>query len=195
MTISQTSAPLLRTLHFPRSTSAHPLFAKGRSSRRSPHNVNSIHPSMTWFTSCPRQPREHPMPLKHQKRFDLSISRIQSSQLHLPRLRPENLYLYTEQALIVQTLPLHIPVPTANNLLHRQKRRLLRLNRRRLPRAINARRACSTWLRPGEVGGPHRRHRCLNHCNPRPHRPEKAKLKVPRMRITLGSRPLMIVST
>ena len=200
MTISQTSAPLLRSPHFSRSTSAHPLLAKGRSSRHSPHNVKSIHPSMTWFTSCLRQPRlrqprDHPIPLRHQKRFDLSISRSQSSRLHLPRLRPENLYLHTAQALIAQTLPLHILVPIANNLLRRQKRRLLRQNRRRLPKAINARRACSTWLQPGEVGGPHRHRRCLNHSSPRPHRPEKAKLKVPPMRITSGSRPLMIVST
>jgi hypothetical protein len=150
---------------------------------------------MTWFTSCPRRPRDHPIRLRHQKRLHLLFSRTQSSQLHLPRLRPENLYLYTEQALIVQTPPLHIPVLIANNLLHLQKRSLLRQNRRRLPRAINARRACSTWPQPGEVGGPHRRRRCLNRSSPRLHRPEKAKLKVPQMRITSGSHPLKIVST
>ena len=188
MTIFRTSVPpnLLRTLHFSHSTSAHPLLAKGRLSRRSPR------PSMTWFTSCPRQPRDHLVPLRHQKRFSLLILRVQSSQLHLPRLC---LYLHTERALIVQTAPLHIPAPIANNLLHLQRRHLLRQKRRRLPRAINARRACSTWLQPGEVGGPHRHHRCLNHSSPHPHRPEKAKLRVPQMWITSGSRPLMIVLT
>lgn len=194
MTISQTSAPLLRTPHFSRSTSAHPLLTKGRSSRLSPHNGHSIHPLMTWFTSCLLQQRHNPMLLRHQKRFDPSISRTQSSQLRLPRLRPENLYLHREQALIVQTLPLHILAPIASNLLRRRRRGRPRQNRRRLPRAINVRRAYSTWLQPDEVGGPHRRHRYLNHSSPRRHRPEKAKLKVPQMRITSGSRPLMIVS-
>ena len=195
MAISQTSTHLLRTLHFSRSTTARPLFTKGRPSRRSHHNVNSTHPSMTWFTSCRRRPRDRLIPLKRQMRLGHSILRTPSSQRHLLHLCLENLYLHREPGLIVQTLPPHILAPIASNLLHRQKRRLLRQNRRRLLKGINARRACSTWPQLGEVDGPHRRHRCPNHSNPRPHRPERAKPKVPRMRITSGVRPQMLVST
>ncbi len=128
-------------------------------------------------------------------RLGHSILRTPSSQRHLLHLCLENLYLHREPGLIVQTLPPHILAPIASNLLHRQKRRLLRQNRRRLLKGINARRACSTWPQPGEVDGPHRRHRCPNHSNPRPHRPERAKPKVPRMRITSGVRPQMLIST
>ena len=179
MTIFLTSALLLRPLHFSRSTSVHPL-AKGRLSRRSPHNINSIHPLMTWFTSCPRRPRDRAIPLRSRMRLDRSISRTRSPQWHLVRLRHESLRLHPEQALIVQTPPPHIlaRLAIANNQPRRRKWYLLRQNRRRLLKGINARRVCSTWPRPGEVGGPHRRHRCPSHSSPRPDRPEKAKAKV-----------------
>ena len=179
MTIFLTSALLLRTPHFSRSTIVHPL-AKGRSPRRRPHNVNSILPSMTWFTSCPRRPRDRPIPLRSRTRLDRSTSRTQSPQWHLVRLRHESLHLHPEQASIVRTLLPHIfaRIAIASNQLRHQKWCLLRQNRRRLPKGINARRACLTWPRPGEVGGLHRRHRCPNHSSPHPHRPEKAKVKV-----------------
>jgi hypothetical protein len=180
MTISLTSALLLRILQFSRSTTSHPLFTKGRS-RRSPHNVNSIRPSMTWFISCPRRPRDRPIPLRSRMHLGRLILRSQSPQWHLLHLRHENLHLHPEQASIVQTLPPHIlaPIAIASNQLRRQKWCLLRQNRRRLPKGINAHRACLTWPRRGKVGGPHRRHHCPNHSSPRPHRPGKAKAKVP----------------
>jgi hypothetical protein len=178
MTISLTSALLPRTPHFSLSTTAQPLFAKGRPSRRSLHNVHSIHPSMTWFTSCPRRPWNHTIPLRSQMRLDRSILRSQPPQRHLVRLHHWSFHLHTERALIVRTLPPHILVPIASNLLRRQKWPLLRQNRRRLPEGINARRACLTWPQHGKVGGPHHRPRCLNRSSHLPHRPERLKAKV-----------------